>query len=517
MHKQISTSDYPDFESLPAEDIPLVYSAMDTAMQKQLSMILAARLAKRKDAARVSSFEHAMLGPAFEMMQNGFLIDYNKRQEIIRESEVRQQAAARILDIMAREVWDRPLNANSPKQLVAFLYGACDFPEQEVTTKAPGGGYQSRISTNKEALEKLAEKEPDAIPFIALLQSIKSFGDILAVLHSKIDINNHIHYQFNPQGTVTGRFSSNSTPRGFGTNGQNLEDLIRRAHVAHPGNILISVDKAGAESLAVARISGDTNYLRAATSKAGVHAFVCNMIWPHFDWPKEEHHWKAFSTAIQFDRLHTLYDMGKRAGHATNYYITPMSLARHLKISVANATDFQTRYFEAFPKIRAWQRRTVQRIQQDGAITTVLGRRISFHGRTNDNSLVKKAIAAEPQSLIADDLNFGLWLLWRRIHTEDLPITLRLQVHDELVVETPEYFLPQAVEIISQCLLNQIQFPDGPLVIPIDVKVGWCWADYNDDPKAGPIELDGIKKWSDTFDRKRTIYPPSDFLDNLLS
>src|SRR5690606_41943322 len=63
-------------------------------------------------------------------------------------------------------------------------------------------------------------------------------------------------------------------------------------------------------------------------------------------------------------------------------------------------------------------------------ISTLLGRRRFFFGRHTDDETIRAAIAYEPQSLTADEIDAGIIRIWRANRVQVL-----LQVHDSLLIQ----------------------------------------------------------------------------------
>ena len=90
--------------------------------------------------------------------------------------------------------------------------------------------------------------------------------------------------------------------------------------------------------------------------------------------------------------------MGKRGGHATNYYGKAITVARHLQVPVNLIEKFQNAYLGAFPGIPRWWTAIQQQLQEKGWIETPFGRVRQFFGRRHDDATLREAIAFNPQS-----------------------------------------------------------------------------------------------------------------------
>lgn len=265
------------------------------------------------------------------------------------------------------------------------------------------------------------------------------------------------------------------------TNLQNITDRARRIVIPDPGNVFVQMDLAQAESRMVAAISGDPAY-REACASGDLHTTVCRMVWPDIGWPSNPADWKDFAENTKYYRHFSYRDMAKRAGHASNYGGSPHVLAMHLKIEVKVAQAFQDAYFKAFPGIRKWHARVAAQLARNNTITTALGRRCHFYARPGDNTALKSAIAYEPQSLIGDVLNMGLYNVWQRF---DLPgyLELLLQVHDAICWQAPKSYVADLIPQVLEAMQVTIDVNGYPVTIPADASWGWNWGKAKFDPK----------------------------------
>jgi DNA polymerase-1 len=184
----------------------------------------------------------------------------------------------------------------------------------------------------------------------------------------------------------------------------------------------------------------------------------------------------------------------------------PATMAKHSKLPRDLIEDFQRRYFSAFPKIREWHGWVRAQLLQHGYITSLLGRRRWFFGRRNDDSVVREAVAYEPQSITSDVLNCGMLHVWRAGICQIL-----LQVHDSILIQYPEELEPSVVPRVISLLEIPVELKNGrKLIIPADAKVGWNWSDH---AESNP---DGLKKWTGERDERRR-QPETSILHRSLS
>lgn len=172
-------------------------------------------------------------------------------------------------------------------------------------------------------------------------------------------------------------------------------------------------------------------------------------------------------------------------------------MARHAKLPVAVAEQFQKRYFDRFAGIPKWHRWVAQQLQTSHRIITPFGRERTFFGRSNDDTTLREAIAFSPQSATAERLNLILYRVWKNMPQ----VQLLAQVHDALYLQYPEHL--DEVAVINEALSYfhiEMQHDSHKLVVPGEAKVGWNWGNF--DPSTNP---DGLAKWKNKKDeRSRT-------------
>jgi DNA polymerase-1 len=467
-----------------------IYNGLDCLITHE---VLGALRIARPEPSTIYSFERALQAPVLEMMLRGFLIDEYERRKGMEMLTLRIAHLQKNLDRLAYAVWDKPLNPRSPKQLLSFFYGTLCLPEVYKFDKGV-----KKLSTDREALEKL-DAYYLARPFISHILAIRDASKRLSVLETEIDPDGRMRTSYNIAGTETGRFSSSANAFGTGTNLQNITAELRKMFIADPGWKLCGIDLEQAESREVGWLSGTLfnswEYLDACYA-GDLHTFVCKMAWPQLPWPGDAKGDRALADEPFYRHL-SRRDLAKKLGHGSNYYGAPPTMARHAKIPVKIAEEFQAAYFTKFPGIPAWHKWVARQLQTTHRITTVFGRERDFFGRAWDDATLREAIAFSPQSATADRMNLIMLRLWRHLGSR---IRLLAQVHDAV------YFLfhesDNEAEVIEKALALydiEITHEGRKLIVPGEAKTGWNWGNF--DPTKNP---DGLKKFKNQDTRIRT-------------
>jgi DNA polymerase I-like protein with 3'-5' exonuclease and polymerase domains len=195
--------------------------------------------------------------------------------------------------------------------------------------------------------------------------------------------------------------------------------------------------------------------------------------------------------------------MAKVLGHGTNYRGQPFTMRQHTKLDMDLITDFQRRYFTGFPEIARWHGAVETALKEDGYLINLLGRKRWFFGRRTEQETVRKAVAYDPQSSVADILNRDMLAVWRLNIVQ-----LLLQVHDAILIQYPEEKEDELIPKILAAMSTEVALEAGrSLRIPNEVKTGWNWGN------ATPDNPDGLKKWKGGDVRRRERHPAASILD----
>src|SRR5262249_32609738 len=147
------------------------------------------------------------------------------------------------------------------------------------------------------------------------------------------------------------------------------------------------------------------------------------------------------------------------------YGISPMGLAPRLSISREEAARFIDAYFARYPKVLEYQARLLRECRRTGYVSTILGRRravdtsairetSSSQGRTQTE---REAINMEIQGSAADLIKMAMLNIHRRLGREKLHARMLLQIHDELVFETPPDDLDATAALVREEMTTPLE------------------------------------------------------------
>jgi DNA polymerase I-like protein with 3'-5' exonuclease and polymerase domains len=168
--------------------------------------------------------------------------------------------------------------------------------------------------------------------------------------------------------------------------------------------------------------------------------------------------------------------MCKKLGHGSNYGGKAATLSSQAKLPLSVVTDFQPKYFRAFPAHLQWQAWVDAEIRRKGELISLTGRKRQFWGRRNDDATLREAIAYDPQCSLAEIVNRAMLRIWR-----ERTAILMMHDHDALTFMYPEHLEDEIVPKLQQMLPEEIQLNNNRILkIPYDCKVGWNKADFHE-------------------------------------
>lgn len=494
--KAIHTHDLTPTSILSKTEKDFIYNGLDCCVTLEVLEAIEPQLDNLTRA--VYEFEKALQGPILEMNMHGVLVDLEERDRLIAHYNAQiTRLEAQLRRLVSDGLGTSLNNWRSPDQIKALLYAYMGLPAVKT---------RGKVTANRDALEKLEASYLDARPIISHLLLLRDLSKKVGVLKTRIDPDHRIRTSFSIAGTVTGRLASSFSEFGeSGSNLQNIEQRLRRIFIADPGMKFAYIDKEQAESRLVGAIEWnlfqDGRYLDACES-GDLHTSVCKLAWKDLAWTGDLKADRAVAEQ-PFYRQHGFRHMAKVLGHGTNYAGQPFTMAQHTKIDRSIISEFQQVYFAAFPAHERWHERVKQDLWSHGNLVSLTGRRRWFFGRRNDPEVQRAAIAFDPQGSVGDILNRDMLNVWRLGICQ-----LLLQVHDAILVQYPE----AEEDTILPKILGAMQTPTElafgrQLIIPNEAKVGWNWAEFDDN------NPDGLRKYRGGDERKRSRQPKTSILD----
>jgi DNA polymerase-1 len=421
----------------------------------RLHELLTRHLHSKGLAALCTDLELPLLGVLAQMEATGITIDL----PYLATLHASMEAALTQLTEEIHRLAGCDFNLNSPKQLARVLFERLNLPVVKRTKTGP--------STDSDVLQQLAGHHP-------LPQRLMHYRELAKLVSTYVDAlpqladpkTGRLHTSFNQTATSTGRLSS-SEP--------NLQNIpiktelgrsIRRAFI--PGirdGVLVAADYSQIELRILAHLSGDEQLTEAFRQGRDIHRVTASLIYG------------LSESDVQPEQRNAM----KAVNYGILYGMTSHGLSKELGIPFEEAQAFIDAYFERYPKVRGYLDRQIAQAIRDGFVQTLLGRRRYIPELHSPDAMVRQfgermAINAPIQGTAADLIKRAMIQLAAQLEEERLSSRMVLQVHDELVFESPRAELDALVRLVRRTMEGAIAL-DVPLTVT--VKAGPNWLDLS--------------------------------------
>ncbi|MCJ2130231.1 DNA polymerase I [Methylobacterium sp. E-045] len=454
-HQPISFSDVAGtgkakitFDKVPLDEAT-AYAAEDADVTLRLWRMMKPRLVAERRVTVYETLERPLIPVIARMEAAGIRVDRNM---LSRLSGDFSQILVRLEEEIQEDAGER-FQVSSPKQIGDILFGKMGLPGAK---KTPSGQWATP-ATLLEELAQAGHELPKKILEWRQLAKLKSTYTDSLQQHADRETD-RVHTSFSLAATTTGRLSS-SEP--------NLQNIpirteegrrIRRAFVAPEGRKLISADYSQIELRILAHIADIPQLRQAFEDGVDIHAATASAM---------------FGVPLK-DMTADLRRRAKTINFGIIYGISAFGLADRLGIGREEASAFIKQYFERFPGIRAYIDDTKKLCRDMGYVTTLFGRVCHYPQIRSNNpneraSVERQAINAPIQGSAADIIRRAMTRMEEALRAEKLNVTMLLQVHDELVFETPEDEVEKALPVIRRVMV-EAPAPALTLRVPLVVE-----------------------------------------------
>jgi DNA polymerase-1 len=352
------------------------------------------------------------------------------------------------------ELADEEFTIGSPQQVGRIL-----FEKLDLTRKRRG---KTGFSTDARVLAQIRDEHP-------IVEKIESWRELTKLKNTYLDSlpdlidpgTGRVHTTFNQATTTTGRLSSTNP---------NLQNIpirtelgrpVRACFVAERGARLLSADYSQVELRVLAHVADESVLKDIFLAGDDVHAATAAEV---FEISRDE------------------VDIGQRSkakmvNFGIVYGLTGFGLADRLNIPRKEGEEFVARYLERFPAVRAFRERVIERAQEEGYVTTLMGRRRPIpelrSGNPNTRRLGERlAVNTVIQGTAADVIKVAMVRCHRATAEAGMNTRLVLQIHDELLFEGPPGEMEAASELVRREMCAA--YPLDP-ALEVDLGVGVDW------------------------------------------
>jgi DNA polymerase-1 len=408
-----------------------------------------------RDGLTTFNRDHAMpLVPVLVQLQvNGIAIDPSVLSDLDEELVVQIEESERA----AYEAVGHDFNINSPSQLGDLLFKELGLPSGKRT--------QTGYSTDASILENLREAHP-VIPAVLEYRALtKLKSTYVDTLPQEVNPRTHrIHTTYNQAGSATGRLASNDP---------NLQNIpvrtelglrVRQAFIAErrPDWLLLSADYSQIDLRALAHLSQDPALMAAFERDEDIHASTASLMY-----------------GVPIDGVTPdMRRMAKVMNFGVAYGLSAFGISRQTEMTMDEGNQFIGDYFTTYAKVREYLDETVARAKELGYAETLLGRRRYLPELASPHYPVRQAgermaLNMPVQGTTSDIINAAMVQVQARLEGDGFEAKMLLQVHDELVFETP-----RDEEKPLSAMLHEVMPSALELSVPvkIDIKTGDNWA-----------------------------------------
>ena len=441
-------------KAVPFASISVEKAADYAGRRADAVMSLAADLTGKIAAAGMTELLDGVETPLVEVLaameQKGVLLDLPLLQSMSLEIEQLLALSEEKIHRLAGEKF----NIGSPKQLQVVLFEKLGLPRGRKTKE----GY----STDADVLTALAqghELPAEILAYRGMAKLKSTYIDALPELvHPR---TGRVHTTYNQTVTATGRLSS-SNPNLQNIPIRTLEGKrIRQAFIAPPGWEIVSADYSQIELRVLAHLSGDETLIEAFATGEDVHSRTASDLFG------------VFPEMVNPD----MRRQAKVINFGVLYGMSAFGLAKELGITQKLAQVYIDSYFQKYAKVREYLDGLLAQARREGYVTTLLNRRRYLPEINSPQAAVRQfaermAINAPIQGTAADLIKMAMVRISRRLTEEGLSAATIMQVHDELVFESPVSEREVLIALVRKEMEGVLKL-DVPLRVEIAAGGNW--------------------------------------------
>ena len=424
----------------------------DAVLVGHLASVMRQRLASIDNVSLYTEIENPLVHVLARMEHLGIAVDRAALENI----RTRLTAEASELTSRLYEIAGKQFNVNSTNQLREILYD-----DKGLT---PGKKTKTGYSTDAATLEKLHDEWPEFIgPLLRYREVEKLRSTYGEGLLAEVGPDSRIHATFNQTVARTGRLSSDRP---------NLHNIpvrtdegrvFRTAFVARAGCELMVADYNQIELRCIAHLADDPGLVTAFNAGEDIHRATAARVFG-VDPAKVTHDQRS---------------KAKMVSYGLAYGMEAYGLSQRLGIAVSEASEILDSYFAAFPNVKNYMESAVSEARNKQYTETLFKRRRPIPELLSDNFRIRQAgerqaMNAAIQGLAADIFKIALVRIDQRLRDQGLEARLVLQVHDEVIVESPVSEHDSVNTVVLDAMKGAAE-----LRVPLEVNAAWgpTWAE----------------------------------------
>ena len=429
------------------------YAAADADMTGRLRLAFEEPVVREGLSSLMADMEMPLVSVLVTMQRHGIKLDAAALREM---SEDLREQMFQTEEELYKSI-GHTVNINSPQQLSDVLFNEIGLPK----TKRTKTGY----STDANSLEGLKGLHPVVDQILEYRQVSKLKSTYLDALPDMVNpTTGRVHTSYSQTGSATGRMSS-SDP--------NLQNIpvrtemgrqVRKAFVADsPDWLLFSADYSQIELRVLAHLSQDPGLLEAFQRGEDIHSSTASLM---FDVPLND-------VDAEQRRIAKVLNFG------VIYGLSAHGISMQTGFSRDEGASFIEAYFTKYPRINDYLETVKIQARETRYVETLLGRRRHLPDINHPNFNVRggaerMAINMPIQGTAADIMKLAMIRVQNRLDAEGLRTKMLLQVHDELVFETPEEEMDALKDLVFDEMPAAMELD---VTLKVDAKWGPTWGD----------------------------------------
>ena len=344
-------------------------------------------------------------------------------------------------------------NINSPKQLSKILFEDLKL----FSSKKTKTGY----STNADVLVALKDQHPIIDKILDYRSLIKLKNTYIDGLLKEVKSDDRVHSCFNQTETKTGRISSERPNLQSIPVRTQVGSKLRSYFVAQENYKLIDSDYSQVELRILAELSNDQNLINAFKNNQDIHSITASEVFG-VELKDVSPQMRSFAKSINFGII---------------YGISGFALSKEIGVSVSESKKYMDSYFEKFDQVKEYLTKTIESATEKNFVTTLFGRKRYIPELLSSNKNIKAAgerIARNTpvQGTAADIIKIAMVRVYNKLKQKNLKSKIILQIHDELLIESPL----DEVDEVKEILKNEMQQAANLKVqLKVDIGVGSNW------------------------------------------
>ena len=430
------------------------YAAADADMTARLRLAFEEPVMREGLSSLMTDMEMPLVPVLVTMQRHGIMLDSAGLREM---SEDLREQMFQTEEELYKSI-GHTVNINSPQQLSDLLFNEIGLPK----TKRTKTGY----STDANSLEGLKGLHPVVDQILEYRQVSKLKSTYVDALPEMVNPDTgRVHTSYNQTGSATGRMSS-SDP--------NLQNIpirtemgrqVRKAFMAEgaPDWLLFSADYSQIELRVLAHMSQDPGLLEAFRRGEDIHSSTASLM---FDVPLND-------VVADQRRIAKVLNFG------VIYGLSAHGISQQTGFSREEGASFIEAYFAKYPGISDYLEQVKVKARAEQYVETLLGRRRYLPDINSPNFNVRggaerMAINMPIQGTAADIMKLAMIRVQKRLDDEGMKTKMLLQVHDELVLETPK----EEMDALKDLVFDEMPAAmDLDVTLKVDTKWGLTWGD----------------------------------------